>query len=125
MLFTDRSAPDYFKLVWLRWSDFQGRSRRSEFWWFQLFSFVIFLVLAAVQSALRVEPVLFMLYGLVSLVPSLALSFRRLHDTNRSAWWLLLNVVPFGGIVLIIFYCLEGDSGQNRFGPDPKGASVI
>lgn len=68
-------------------------------------------------------------FSLASLIPGIAVAVRRLHDTGRSAWWLLLLLVPFvGWIVLIVFYCLEGERGPNRYGPDPKdpgGAEVF
>ena len=59
-------------------------------------------------------------YGLATLVPGLAVSVRRLHDTNKSGWWLLLCLVPFGGLIVLIFECLESDPGDNQFGPNPN-----
>jgi len=68
---------------------------------------------------------IFGVFGLVMLgllIPSIAVTFRRLHDTNRSAWWLLIGLVPFlGALVLLVFYFLDGTPGPNKFGPDPKG----
>ena len=63
----------------------------------------------------------FVLAVLALFVPSLAVAVRRLHDQDKSGWWLLISFIPFGGIVLIVFYCLEGTPGPNQFGPDPKG----
>ena len=55
-------------------------------------------------------------------IPALAVTFRRLHDTDRSAWWILVGLIPFlGALALLVFYCLDGTPGANRFGPDPKG----
>lgn len=60
------------------------------------------------------------LVALAIIVPSLAVSVRRLHDQDKSGWWLLINLIPFGGIVLLVFFCTDGTRGPNRFGPDPK-----
>ena len=68
---------------------------------------------------------LWAVYGLIMLgllIPSLAVSIRRLHDTNRSGWWILIGLIPFlGALVLIVFYLLDGTPGPNKYGPDPKG----
>jgi len=116
-----------------RYADFQGRASRSEYWLFTLFIFLVALGVGLIDnvltgitgSATASMPVmvLFGLFYLGSLIPSIAVGFRRLHDTNRSAWWLLIAFLPIiGSIVLIVFYCLPGTPGPNRFGPAP-GAS--
>ena len=113
-----------------RYADFAGRANRSEYWLFALFIFLVAMGFAFVAGFMSgftgnqtaASPV-FLLYGLFilgSLVPSFAVTFRRLHDTNRSAWWLLIAFLPIiGSIVLIVFYCLPGTAGPNRFGPAP------
>jgi uncharacterized membrane protein YhaH (DUF805 family) len=115
-----------------RYADFQGRSGRSEFWLFVLFCMLVgvaFSILSTVLGGNSLQPnmlvmALYGIFSLVSLVPSLAVAFRRLHDTDRSAWWLLIGLVPLlGAIVLIVFYCLPGTPGPNRFGP-PQGATA-
>ncbi|AOM41589.1 hypothetical protein A9255_14025 [Xenorhabdus hominickii] len=60
-------------------------------------------------------------YGVFILIPQIAVTVRRLHDTNHSGWWLLLNLIPFGGLVVFIFILLEGSEGSNDYGADPKG----
>lgn len=65
--------------------------------------------------------ILFIIFILGSMIPSLSVAVRRLHDSEKSGWFLLLAFVPFGSLVLLIFYCLDGTPGPNRFGPDPKG----
>jgi uncharacterized membrane protein YhaH (DUF805 family) len=111
-----------------KYADFQGRARRSEYWLFTLLIVIVdtvFFVLSALagQDGLM-NLVIMCLLVLVSLglfIPSLAVSFRRLHDTDRSAWWLLIGLLPFiGGLVLLVFTLLPGTLGANRFGPDPK-----
>jgi uncharacterized membrane protein YhaH (DUF805 family) len=104
---------------------FTGRARRSEYWYFVLVSFVITLVLGIVDAILRkmvgMGP-LGMLYGLAVLVPSIAVAIRRLHDTDRSGWWLLLALVPLVGLVLIVFLAQDSMASTNRYGQNPKMA---
>lgn len=112
-----------------KYAQFHGRARRKEYWLFYLFYIVVYAVLMSVAGATGngqgpggVGLALVAIFALAMLVPSLAVSFRRLHDTNRSAWWLLIALLPFiGAVVLLIFFVLEGTAGPNRFGPDPKG----
>lgn len=100
---------------------FSGRARRTEFWMFFLFNVIIGIVLAIIEGIIGLPGVLNGLYELAILLPAIAVSMRRLHDTDRSGWWLLIAFVPLiGGIVLLIFFCLEGTSGQNQYGEDPK-----
>ncbi|WP_194207018.1 DUF805 domain-containing protein [Superficieibacter sp. 1612_C1] len=101
---------------------FFGRARRQEFWMFALINAIISAVLNVVQMILGMEiPWLTIIYVLATLLPALAVSVRRLHDTDRSGFWLFISLIPLiGAIVLIVFYCKEGTSGTNRFGNDPK-----
>jgi uncharacterized membrane protein YhaH (DUF805 family) len=112
-----------------KYATFTGRARRKEFWFFQLFVLLIGIALSLADRGLGVlddETGLGVLSGIFSLamfLPNLAVSVRRLHDTDRSGWWLLLCFVPLIGIVvLLVFFCLDGTRGTNRFGDDPKGA---
>ena len=101
---------------------FEGRAHRTELWMFFLVSFIISIILSVIDSVLGFESAgIRSLYSLVVLLPTLAVGMRRLHDTDRSGWWLLLWLIPIlGWIPLIIFYCLDGTPGSNQFGPDPK-----
>lgn len=102
---------------------FSGRARRSEYWWFVLFTFLVQIVASFIDSALfgADTQILGALAGLALILPSLAVGARRLHDIDRTAWWLLIGLVPLiGAIVLIIFFIQRGTEGPNRFGPDPK-----
>ena len=100
---------------------FSGRARRQEFWMFFLFNLIICIVLAIIEGIIGLPGVLNGLYELAILLPAIALSMRRLHDTDRSGWWLLIGFVPLiGAIVLLIFFCIEGTRGDNQYGPDPK-----
>ncbi|MBM7805546.1 uncharacterized membrane protein YhaH (DUF805 family) [Geodermatophilus bullaregiensis] len=120
---TPMGFADAVRSVLTKYADFSGRARRAEYWWFFLFAVVVSLV-AAVLDGVIGAPVFSLLTALGLLVPNLAVSVRRLHGTDRSGWWLLLNLVPFGGIVLLVFYCLEGQPGHNRFGPSPKSPAI-
>lgn len=121
-----------------KYADFTGRARRKEFWLFWLFLIgveVAFSILINIASGSMGEmdfmtmngpgKAMFGLYGLVMLallVPSLAVSIRRLHDTNRTGWWVLIGLIPLlGALVLIVFNVLDGTPGPNKYGEDPKG----
>jgi uncharacterized membrane protein YhaH (DUF805 family) len=90
---------------------------------FQLINVVIALVLAVIDYLIGTYPIIVGLYSLAVLLPSLGVTWRRLHDTNRSGWWYLIGLVPcVGAIILIVFYATEGVAGDNQYGPDPKAA---
>lgn len=91
------------------YANFNGRASRSEYWWFVLFNFILGCI-----------PVVNLIAGLALLIPSLALGARRLHDTGRSGWWLLLGLIPFGALVLIVFFCQESHPMVNEYGPVPN-----
>ena len=115
-----------FQPLW-KYATFHGRARRMEYWLFVLLYAVVTIIatVADVSFGLTLdgEPeagLLSTAWYLAMLLPSLAVSVRRLHDTDRSGWWILLMFVPIVGfIVLIVFFCLRGDAGRNRFGSDP------
>ncbi len=98
--------------------DFRGRTGRRGYWYFFLFNFLLTLVLGAVSGALVGA------YVLAAFLPGLAVFVRRLHDANRSAWWILIGVIPLvGSIVLLVFLVTEGTRGENDHGPDPRLAT--
>jgi uncharacterized membrane protein YhaH (DUF805 family) len=112
-----------------KYADFTGRSRRKEYWMFALLTLCAAVVLYFLDDLLGLPRTmgvygpLFLLFEAAVLVPSIAVGIRRLHDTDRSGWWMLIGLVPFvGGIILLVFYVLEGTRGPNQYGPDPKGA---
>ena len=107
-----------------KYAEFGGRARRKEFWMFVLFNVLISLALGIVDAVIGFG-LLGALYGLAVLVPSIAVSVRRLHDIGRTGWWVLIGFVPLIGlIVLIVFAVQEGQSGSNEYGPDPKAAAA-
>jgi uncharacterized membrane protein YhaH (DUF805 family) len=117
-----------------RYAEFSGRSRRKEYWMFVLFQMLILIpvaflaILMGDPSADPADPfgstaVLMVLgvYFLVFFIPGLAVQVRRFHDQDKSGWFILLGFIPYvGSLVLLVFMCLEGTRGPNRFGPDPK-----
>jgi len=106
---------DAVKTCFTKYLDFNGRASRSEFWWFTLFY-----LLGAVVTSI-ISTVLYFIFALAILLPAIAVGVRRLHDTNRSGWWMLISLIPLIGLVLIYFYVLESDAGENNFGA-PAGA---
>ena len=106
-----------------RYADFQGRSRRSEFWWFWLFYVILSFVIVAISAVSEMlGGILNLVVAIGLLVPSIAVGIRRLHDTDRTGWWILIGLIPLiGTIVLIVFWVQRGTDGDNRFGPDPLG----
>ncbi len=117
-----------------KYATFSGRAPRSEYWWFVVFLWLGSILSSLVDSVLfgtvTMGPGTFMAYSdtaylsatfsLATIIPTLAVAVRRLHDTDRSGWWLLVGLIPMiGMIVLIVFFATEGTRGDNRFGPDP------
>lgn len=118
---------EWMLLPFRRYAEFGGRSRRKEYWMFTLLGVLVAAALRIVfgdgtsMGLSGTGTIINGLWGLGSFIPSLAVAFRRLHDTDRSAWWLLLWLVPIvGWIVLLVFLCQDGTRGGNRFGHDPK-----
>ena len=104
---------------------FSGRGQRMEYWMFGLFYIIFAIVLAIIESILGIGGEaggwLSGLFLLAMLIPSIAVTVRRLHDTDRSGWWLLIALVPLiGGIILLIFMVQDSQAGENQFGPNPK-----
>ncbi|MCC5885858.1 MAG: DUF805 domain-containing protein [Gammaproteobacteria bacterium] len=103
-----------------KYAVFEGRARRMEFWMFALFH-IIAIVLLGIVDALIGTPILAPLYSLAVLIPSIAVTVRRLHDIDYVGWWFFIAFVPVvGGLILLIFMVLPGTAGNNRFGSNPK-----
>ena len=109
--------------------NFSGRAQRAEYWFFVLFNCIALIIMSVLDNVLGTAPaeggvgVLYMLYNLAVLLPSLAVAARRLHDTGRSGWMLLLGLIPcVGAIVLLVFLTQDSAAGANQYGPNPKGA---
>lgn len=114
---------NYIEVV-KKYAVFSGRATRKEYWMFTLVNILIMIGFSILSTALRstLIQILGMLYIFAILVPSLAVYVRRLHDTNHSAWWILLSLIPIvGGIILLIFLVTDSQAGDNRYGSNPKG----
>ena len=113
------------------YSNFSGRARRSEYWYFRLATAVIFFVFIALAIIVSIIgggflgfPVaigLIALYSLIALIPSLAVTVRRMHDLGKSGWSVLISFIPLvGPIWFLVLLATEGEHGENYYGPDPK-----
>jgi uncharacterized membrane protein YhaH (DUF805 family) len=122
----ERNAVNWYMAVLKNYAGFSGRARRTEYWMFALFSFIITAVLDLIGMVAKLGAYLGLIYGLLVLIPSLAVGVRRLHDTGRSGWWLLIALIPFiGAIILIVFMVLDSEPGDNKYGPNPKQAVPV
>jgi len=118
------TMPQAIRSAFTRWGTFSGRAGGREYWWFVLFGTIVFGLASLLDHAAFGRHALFWVTcTLVFLIPYVAVAVRRLHDTNRSGWWLLLVFVPLGNIVLLFWFCAPGTSGTNRFGPMPDAIS--
>ena len=117
---------DAVRTCWKKYGDFDGRAVRSEFWWWVLFMVLVQFAAAIVLTIVLIifqnlgflqwlSVLIFMVIVLAFILPSIAVSVRRLHDRDLSGWFYLLGFVPFGGLVLFIFYVLPGTPGPNRY----------
>ena len=110
--------------VFVRWCTYTGRAGGSEYWWFVLFGTIMFgLACLFDHAAFGRHSLFWTTCTLVFLMPYIAVAIRRLHDTDRSGWWLLLALVPLGNLVLLFWFCAPSTFGPNRFGPMPDAIS--
>lgn len=120
---------NWYLAVLKKYAVFSGRAQRAEYWFFALFNLIISIVLMFVDAGIGTIDMqsgmgLFgVVYSLAVLIPGIAVSVRRLHDTNHSGWWLLIGLIPLIGlIVLIIFMVQDSNAGDNQYGANPKAA---
>lgn len=113
---------NWYLMAFKKYSQFTGRSRRSEYWYFILFNFIITILLQAFEHGDSMHlGTLSSLYSLAIIIPGIAVSIRRLHDTGRSGWTLLFALIPIvGAVILIIFFALDSDECSNEYGENPK-----
>ena len=109
---------DSIKLGFSNYVNFTGRACRSEYWYWFLFVTIVSVVTIIIYAVIGAS-VTNTIWSLATFLPSLAIAIRRLHDLDRSGWWILLGLIPLVGIiVLLIWYCSKGTDGPNRFGQD-------
>ena len=110
--------------VTTRYADFSGRARRKEYWLFVLAGAIITLAVMTIEVQAGMDrPIVFTVTVLALMVPGMAVTVRRLHDTDRSGTWILIQAIPIvGPIWFFVLMCRRGTSGGNRFGPDPLAA---
>jgi uncharacterized membrane protein YhaH (DUF805 family) len=102
-----------------KYAVFDGRARRQEFWMFALINFVISLILNLVLGMVG------LIYALAVFLPTIGVGIRRLHDTGRSGWWLLIGLIPVVGfIVLLVFFVQDSQPGNNQYGSNPKNPAA-
>ena len=118
---------NWYLEVLKKYAVFDGRARRKEYWMFFLFNIIISIVLGIIDGVVGTSGatgsigLLGGLYTLAVLIPGIAVAVRRLHDTSRSGWWILIGLIPLvGAIVLIVFMVQDGTPGENQFGKNPK-----
>ncbi len=122
--------------------NFETRSSRSEYWWPKLFKtlvyFVIFMLMGIVAElfggvdtdqgdiVVGIAVIALFLFYIINIIPNIAVAVRRFHDQNQSGWMFLLSLIPYvGGLIVMIFMCIDGTHGENRFGEDPLGESMF
>jgi len=116
---------NWYLEVLKKYAVFSGRARRKEYWMFVLINLIITLVLALIEGILGSPGIIGLLYALAVLIPGIAVSVRRLHDTNRSGLWLFIGLIPLiGAIVLLVFMVQDSQQGDNEYGPNPKAATA-
>lgn len=117
----------YKKVVFENYANFNGRARRSEYWYFALMNFIVLIVAAVLDSTLGLNfsPLpygyLYLVVALATFIPGLAVAVRRLHDVGKSGWFYFIALIPIiGAIWLLVLFFTEGNQGENQYGPDPK-----
>ncbi|UYM17088.1 DUF805 domain-containing protein [Endozoicomonas euniceicola] len=114
---------EWYLKVLKQYAVFSGRARRKEYWMFTLFNLLIAFAISFIEIMLGGYGTIGSLYILAVLIPAIAVSVRRLHDIDRSGWWLLIGLIPFGSIVLFVFFVLDSKVESNEYGPNPKLAA--
>jgi uncharacterized membrane protein YhaH (DUF805 family) len=97
--------------------DFSGRSSKSEYWWFQLFNIILYVLSSLFQGDLSI---LLSIIIIANLIPIYAAAVRRIHDSNKSGWWVLISAIPIIGLYVFVLLIQDGSKGKNSFGPKPK-----
>jgi uncharacterized membrane protein YhaH (DUF805 family) len=114
---------EWYLKVMKNYATFSGRARRKEYWMFFLFNMIFAIVAIVLDFIIGTYFVLYCLYGLAIIIPSLAVTVRRLHDIGKSGGWIFIGLIPLiGGIWLLVLLVTDGTPGDNAYGPSPKAA---
>ena len=119
---------EWYLKAFRQYADFKGRAQRKEYWMFALFNLVIMIVLTLVGGGGEggLGDVLSGIYSLAVLVPSVAVTVRRLHDIGKSGWWMLITLIPLVGPLIMLFFMVkDSQPGTNEYGPNPKEAVLL
>lgn len=111
------------KTVFSKYAVFKGRARRSEYWWFVLFCFIVTAILSAIGSYIfgDGDNYLVTAFDVAVFLPSLGVGMRRMHDIGKSGWWILIGLIPIVGLIIMIVWCArDGEPGSNQYGVNPK-----
>lgn len=117
----------YFDVLKNKYTQFNGRASRREYWTFYLTNVAIMLIVGIICATLGAEKMLNVIYTvfcIATFLPTFAITVRRLHDTDHSGWWILLSLIPLLNLVVFAFTLFDGTHGSNRFGQDPKGNTI-
>jgi uncharacterized membrane protein YhaH (DUF805 family) len=118
--FTDAISDGFSKYV-----TFTGRSSRSAYWWWYLFGVLAVVAGLIIDVALGTTPIFYGLIALGLLLPNLAVTVRRLHDTGRSGWWILIGLIPLVGAIVLLVFVLQGSDPPNEWGPGPDAPPAV
>ena len=109
-----------YKTAFTRYVDFSGRTSVGGFWRFVAINFVVALALALLSSVSSIFLLLYFAYGLAVILPSIAIAIRRLHDTGKSGWMLLIGLIPLVGFIVMIVFYVQASDGPNEYGTGPE-----
>lgn len=112
----------YLKVLKQHYADFNGRARRQEYWMYTLFNIIALVVLVILTKVSSIFGILYAIYALGTLLPSLAVTVRRLHDIGKSGWFVLISLIPIVSLYLIYLLVQDSQPGTNEYGANPKGA---
>jgi len=114
----------YIKVIKNNYANAKGRARRKEYWMFFLFNMLFVIIAAIIDYILGTFPLIYLMYVVAVICPSIAVAIRRLHDVGKSGWWYFIGLIPIiGPIWLLILLCTDGNPSENIYGPSPKAAS--
>jgi uncharacterized membrane protein YhaH (DUF805 family) len=113
---------EYFIDAFKKYADFSGRATRTQYWMFVLIYLIIYVVLAVIDSFILGFPVLSSILSLATIIPSLSIAARRLHDTGRTGWWQLIIFLPLIGVIVLLVFLVMDSEGDNKYGANLKAA---